>query len=159
MSILLFINLVINGCGTDEKTSIAPKHKPLPSNSCDTDEKTNKAQTNKTASPNVPLLVQPGTTVTLDGDCDLHGLLTYQWAFILLPENSTAKLLNTESITPCFAADAEGTYLINLTIKDSGQTVFDSGYIVYARNFAVRDDGGSSKIPQDLPIQWATPPK
>ncbi|MFO1428573.1 MAG: PKD domain-containing protein [Candidatus Competibacteraceae bacterium] len=77
------------------------------------------------AGPDQPVAV--GSTVQLDGsassDAD-NDPLTYRWAFILYPANSTAVLSDDTAMKPTFRADKVGDYHLTLVVND-GQV--DSG--------------------------------
>jgi PKD domain/Bacterial Ig domain len=65
--------------------------------------------------------VVAGTVVTLDGSRSSdanHDALTYKWALINKPANSTATLTTDTAIAPTFTADASGTYVISLIVND-----------------------------------------
>ena len=61
------------------------------------------------------------TTVTLNGSgsSDINGdPLTYSWAFVSRPQDSTAALANPTSVTPSFEMDRSGTYVVRLVVHD-----------------------------------------
>jgi K319L-like, PKD domain/PKD domain len=61
------------------------------------------------------------TTVTLNGSgsSDINGdPLTYSWAFVSRPPDSTAALANPTSVTPSFEMDRAGTYVVRLVVHD-----------------------------------------
>ncbi len=62
-----------------------------------------------------------GNTITLDGSqsSDVDGdTLTYQWAIISKPANSTATLSNPTAVNPTFLLDKPGTYTVQLIVND-----------------------------------------
>jgi len=62
-----------------------------------------------------------GSTVQLDGtqSYDPDGdAITYAWAITSKPAGSQAALSNPASATPTFVADVNGTYVIDLVVKD-----------------------------------------
>jgi YVTN family beta-propeller protein len=65
--------------------------------------------------------VYVGDLVTLDGSnsWDPDGdSLTFSWAFVSIPEASTATLANPTSVNPTFTADVSGTYVVSLVVND-----------------------------------------
>lgn len=62
-----------------------------------------------------------GSVVLLDGSgsYDPDGdNLSYQWAFVSAPADSSTYLVNDARVDPSFYADAEGTYVVSLTVGD-----------------------------------------
>ncbi|WP_250463442.1 PKD domain-containing protein [Microbulbifer litoralis] len=62
-----------------------------------------------------------GLVVTLDGEESSDpddNRLTYQWAIIQRPDNSSAELQGASTATPSFTADAPGPYLLELQVTD-----------------------------------------
>jgi PKD repeat protein len=62
-----------------------------------------------------------GESVTLDGSqsADVDGdTLTFFWAIISRPENSTAALSDSTAVKPSFTVDQSGAYEIQLTVND-----------------------------------------
>ena len=66
--------------------------------------------------------VARGSLVTLDGSAssDANGdPLTFDWAFVSRPAGSAATLLNPTAVKPSFTADASGTYVLRLIVRDA----------------------------------------
>ncbi|MBM4256908.1 MAG: hypothetical protein FJ147_13550 [Deltaproteobacteria bacterium] len=64
---------------------------------------------------------QVGTTITLDGSgsSDSDGnALTYQWTLVSKPATSSATLTDPTSVTPSFAIDVFGDYVVQLIVND-----------------------------------------
>lgn len=58
-------------------------------------------------------------TVSGAGSTDANGdLLTYKWAMVSKPVNSTAALTSTTNLTSSFTADLNGTYVLSLQVND-----------------------------------------
>ncbi len=70
--------------------------------------------------------------VTLDGsgstDADANGL-TYSWAIVSLPPNSTVVLSDSTVVNPTFVPDSVGQYEIELTVND-GLLVSDPDIVI-----------------------------
>jgi hypothetical protein len=68
--------------------------------------------------------VGTGSEVHLDGSAS-HGMegspLTYDWAFLSLPEGSNAILSSPGEPWPTFVADVEGSYVLQLLVSDGQQ--------------------------------------
>ncbi len=66
--------------------------------------------------------VSTGTLVTLDGsgssDVDLGDQLTFDWAFIDMPDGSTATLSDSTVVNPTFAPEVDGAYVVSLIVND-----------------------------------------
>ena len=68
-------------------------------------------------------------TVSGAGSTDANGdVLTYKWAMVSKPLDSTATLANATTITPSFTADKNGTYVLSLQVNDGK---LDSNNISY----------------------------
>ena len=66
-----------------------------------------------------------GATVTLDGSgsSDVDGdALTYEWALINIPDDSTAVLSDPTAVQPSFVADLAGDYLVQLIVTTARKT-------------------------------------
>jgi hypothetical protein len=75
--------------------------------------------------------VVTGQSVTVSGagSTDANGdVLTYKWAMVSKPLDSTATLANATTITPSFTADKNGTYVLSLQVNDGK---LDSNNISY----------------------------
>ena len=66
------------------------------------------------------LAAKVGSTVTLNGSqsSSSSGPLTYSWTLTFSPPGSSTALVNPTSVTPSFAVDVAGTYVITLTVSD-----------------------------------------
>lgn len=65
--------------------------------------------------------VVTGQSVTVSGagSTDANGdILTYKWAMVSKPVDSTATLANATTVTPSFTADKNGTYVLSLQVND-----------------------------------------
>jgi RHS repeat-associated protein len=80
--------------------------------------------------------VVAGATVTLDGsassDADFNSL-TYQWAIIARPADSTAVLSSAGAVQPGFVADRGGDYVIQLIVNDGAENSDPDTVSVVAR--------------------------
>jgi|GEM_PF-974855 len=97
------------------------------------------------ADPGSPQVVEVGQVVNLDGSAstDPEGRpLTFQWAISSAPGGSTASLTDADTPTPSFTADAEGLFLLQLTLSD-GYTVSEAGVAVVAIPPGLKADGES----------------
>jgi PKD repeat protein/flagellar hook assembly protein FlgD len=86
-----------------------------------------------------------GEKVILDGSrsSDLDGnLLTFFWAIVSQPENSTAALSDFKAIKPFFTADQPGTYEIQLTVNDGLSDSLVDTVIISTENSAPVADAG-----------------
>src|SRR6185437_10892811 len=71
------------------------------------------------AGPNQSVFVT--NTVVLDGSrsSDVDGnTITYRWALLTVPPNSTAQLSDPTIVNPSFTADVRGTYVAQLIVND-----------------------------------------
>jgi len=65
-----------------------------------------------------------GTVVTLNASASSDGdgdALTYRWALTSVPDRSTATLNNSNSVSPTFTADLDGTYVAQLVVNDGSE--------------------------------------
>ena len=69
--------------------------------------------------------VAVGAAVTLDGsastDAEGEGI-AYRWAFVSMPDGSTASLDEPTAMSPQFTADVEGSYVLSLSVGDGEST-------------------------------------
>ena len=76
------------------------------------------------AGPNQTVAV--GANVTLNGSGSSNpsgtGTLTYSWVFVSRAAGSSAVLTNADTVTPSFAVDAAGSYVISLTVNNETGT-------------------------------------
>ncbi len=60
-----------------------------------------------------------------DASCGLHQVLSYAWSFDRLPPGSHATFNDSQSLTPSFTPDADGTYVARVVVTDStGRSAF-----------------------------------
>ncbi len=68
--------------------------------------------------------VTTGSEISLDGsassDADAD-TLGYSWAIVSLPAGSSAALADTTVVNPTFTPDAEGSYVLSLTVNDGSE--------------------------------------
>lgn len=87
------------------------------------------------ANAGVNQAVLTGTNVTLNGsasrDAD-NDPLTYQWVMLDRPAQSSAALLNADTVSPQFMADKEGAYRISLVVFDGKDYSVASDVVVQA---------------------------
>ncbi len=65
--------------------------------------------------------INTGITVNLDGSgsMDTDGdLLTYRWLLLSVPVGSAATLSNDNTVSPSFSADIDGSYVVQLIVRD-----------------------------------------
>lgn len=65
--------------------------------------------------------VNTGNTVTLDASASTdanNDLLTYSWAFVSRPTQSSTRLSDATSAKPTFLADQSGDYVLSLSVSD-----------------------------------------
>lgn len=65
--------------------------------------------------------VATGDSVTLGGSAstDANGdILSYRWSFVSRPAGSAASLNNPNSVSPSFAADMAGNYVVEVVVND-----------------------------------------
>ena len=93
-----------------------------------------------------------GDTVLLDGSTSYdaeNDVLTYSWTIELRPLSSTSTLINPNSETPSFMADAEGSYTVQLIVND--------GLLSSAPDSMVVSALAASSCPQPLALITALP--
>jgi hypothetical protein len=76
--------------------------------------------------------VVTGQPVNLSGagSTDANGdVLTYKWAMVSKPADSTATLANATTIAPSFTADKNGTYVLSLQVNDGKVDSSNISYI------------------------------
>lgn len=69
--------------------------------------------------------VNTGNTVTLDASASTdanNDRLSYSWAFVSRPPQSSARLSDTTSAKPTFLADQSGDYVLGLSVSDGKST-------------------------------------
>ncbi|MFH1926558.1 MAG: S8 family serine peptidase [Chloroflexota bacterium] len=79
--------------------------------------------------------VKTGSTVQLDGSnsSDPDGdPITYSWAFVSEPADSSATLSGADTATPTFVADMDGTYEVELAVSDGELSSSDSVVVTAA---------------------------
>lgn len=79
-------------------------------------------------------------TVSLDGtlSSDPDGdTLSFQWAFVSMPEESSASLMDPTSSTPSFIADQSGTYEVMLIVNDGNADSLPDTVIITAEPLIV----------------------
>lgn len=94
--------------------------------------------------------VHAGSLVTLDGsassDPDENYALSYSWSITSSPANSTATLVNENSVSPTFTADQSGNYAMALTVTDSlGLSSTSDSVTVSTSNTAPVADAGTDQ--------------
>jgi hypothetical protein len=90
------------------------------------------------------------TPVGLDGTAssDPAGrTLTFAWKFLTRPPGSAATLLNSQSATPTFTPDRNGTYQVLLTAKAGGETATDTVVVITKNHPPVANAGVDSGAP------------
>ena len=111
--ILLILTLSIAGCGDGRESGVTV------------------ADPNPEANPAVTLVartgpivaVRVGETAMLSGNNSYttgQQPLRFRWSFLYKPETSSAVLQAANSSNPSFAADARGTYMVQLTVSAGG---------------------------------------
>ena len=83
--------------------------------------------------------IRAGDTVYLDGrasydDNTASADLSYLWSFSYLPAGSAATLMNSDTPTPSFVADAGGAYSIQLVVTDAGGKSSASDFVEISSN-------------------------
>jgi len=92
--------------------------------------------------------VKTSSTVQLDGtgSYDPDGdPITYSWAFVSKPTDSTASLSGADTATPSFVSDVDGTYEVQLTVSDGELSSTDSVVVTTVPNRAPVADAGSDQ--------------
>lgn len=71
------------------------------------------------AGPNQSVFVTKTVTLDASASSDVDGnALSYQWAFVSIPSDSTASLSDPTAVKPTFVADKPGTYGLQLIVND-----------------------------------------
>nr|HPO16331.1 PKD domain-containing protein [Candidatus Hydrogenedentota bacterium] len=95
---------------------------------------------------------QIGQTAQLDGSgsSDVDGdALTYAWTITEKPSGSTAALNATNSVTPSFSVDKEGTYVIQLIVNDGKEDSAPDSVTISTENAPPTADAGPD---QSVPV-------
>ncbi len=95
--------------------------------------------------------VAVGATVTLDGDGshDVDGdALTYEWALLNAPTDSTATLSDPTAVRPSFVADLPGTFLLQLIVHDGTEASAPDSVVVTTENSRPVADAGPDQQKQ-----------
>ena len=122
-------------------------------------------------------IVHPRDTVTLDGsvssDPEEDYPLVYSWQFTSKPEGSIAVLSGANTVSPLFAVDMLGDYVIELVVTDSlgaqsaaAEVVIGTfntvpiadagmGQTVHPRDTVTLDGSGSSDPEEDYPLAYS----
>lgn len=111
----LFLSQAIVACKS-ENTSIRADEdvdKTVPSEDVSNTVPVAQAGDDQTVIPSTTVLLDAQSSFDNDGDT-----LSYQWSITSLPENSTATLDNSESLSTSFIADVAGDYVIALVVND-----------------------------------------
>ncbi|PLX99851.1 MAG: hypothetical protein C0624_13055 [Desulfuromonas sp.] len=85
-----------------------------------------------------------GDTIYLSADGSYDGDgddLTYAWALIEIPTDSTAELTSTDTVDTSFTPDIEGEYTAQVTVYDGENFRSDSALIVVTNAGTTTDDG------------------
>ncbi|NOX43499.1 MAG: DUF1588 domain-containing protein [Gammaproteobacteria bacterium] len=99
------------------------------------------------AGANIEVEFEAGALVNLNGsgtDVDPLDVLTYKWAFILKPLDSTATLNNTTIANPQFTPDKAGNYIAQLVVND-GKLDSNPKTVIIAVNTKPSADAGDAK--------------
>ncbi len=89
-----------------------------------------------------------GSVIKLDGSksWDPDGdVLTYQWSFVSVPEESIAKLNYPDTIAPYFMADKHGTYVVQLIVSDAWEQSKPVQVTISFENIKPIADAGTSQ--------------
>ncbi len=119
------------------------------------------------------LSVNSGASITFDGSAsyDVDGdALSYTWSLIHQPENSSAMLQNTSSVTPSLVVDVYGEYVVQLIVNDGQEDSQPDTLLLTSQNLApvaiagddfevelgnhVQLDGAASYDPNGDPISY-----
>ena len=91
-----------------------------------------------------------GDTVTLNGsqskDVDTDPL-TFNWSFVSIPDSSAAELSDSTAEMPTFAADAAGTYAVQLFVNDGSLNSPTDSVVVITVNRPPTADAGPDQDP------------
>lgn len=94
--------------------------------------------------------VVTGSRVSLDGSLSTDAnrdVLTYKWAFVKLPDGSSATLTGALTAKPTFTADVSGIYVLSLVVNDGkvNSEVSAVAITASAANLAPVADGGAGQ--------------
>lgn len=98
-----------------------------------------------------------GSTVQLDGSnsSDVDGdPLTFLWALIAMPTNSTAVLSDTTLVNPTFVADLPGIYVVQLIVNDGNEDSDPATVTILTANTPpVAEAGPDQSVPVGTTVQ------
>lgn len=95
-------------------------------------------------------IILHGTIIQLDDNSQSYDPdgddITYQWAFVLKPDGSTASLTGADTATPAFVADVHGVYEVELIVNDPWAQSLPDSVTVSFDNVAPVADAGTGGI-------------